>query len=93
MGMSGVLADTYEMTGDTRYLALSKRFCHRAVLDPLCESRGYLDGLHANTQIPNIFGFNRSYQLTEEQNYYAPLPSSEDGAWPFRRAISMRQNS
>ncbi|MGI4756055.1 MAG: beta-L-arabinofuranosidase domain-containing protein [Janthinobacterium lividum] len=70
-GMNEVLADVYEMTGDTRYLALAKRFCHRAILDPLAKSHDYLDGLHANTQIPKIIGFNRLYQQTGEANYLA----------------------
>lgn len=70
-GMNEVLADAYEMTRDARYLMLSRRFCHRAVLDPLSKSRDHLDGLHANTQIPKIIGFNRIYQLTGQENYLA----------------------
>lgn len=40
-GMNEVLADAYEMTGDARYLALSKRFCHQAILNPLSKSRDH----------------------------------------------------
>ena len=68
-GMNEVLTDVYEMTGDTRYLALARRFCHKAVLDPLARSRDNLDGLHANTQIPKIIGFSRLYQQTGEKQY------------------------
>ena len=70
-GMNEVLADVYEMTGDARYLTLAKRFCHQAVLDPLAQSRDHLDGLHANTQIPKIIGFNRLYQQTGQKKYLA----------------------
>lgn len=70
-GMNEVLADAYEMTGDARYLALAKRFCDQAILEPLSKSRDHLDGLHANTQIPKVIGFNRLYQLTGEKNYLA----------------------
>ncbi|MEG9431331.1 glycoside hydrolase family 127 protein [Terriglobus sp. ADX1] len=70
-GMNEVLADAYEMTGDARYLALAKRFCHQAILDPLSKSRDHLDGLHANTQIPKVIGFNRLYQVTGQKNYLA----------------------
>ena len=70
-GMNEVLADAYEMTGDARCLVLAKRFCHQSVLDPLAKSRDHLDGLHANTQIPKIIGFNRLYQLTGQKNYFA----------------------
>lgn len=68
-GMNEVLTDVYGMTGDARYLALARRFCHKAVLDPLARSRDNLDGLHANTQIPKIIGFSRLYQATGEQQY------------------------
>ena len=67
--MNEVLADVYEMTADVRYLTLSKRFCQQSVLDPLARSRDHLDGLHANTQIPKIIGFNRLFQLTGQKNY------------------------
>ena len=70
-GMNEVLADIYEMTGDVRYLALAKRFCHQSILDPLAHSRDHLDGLHANTQIPKIIGFNRIYQQTGQKDYLA----------------------
>lgn len=70
-GMNEVLADVYEMTGDARYLALAARFCHRSILDPLARSRDYLDGLHANTQIPKIIGFNRLYWQTGQKEYLA----------------------
>ena len=68
-GMNEVLADVSEMTGDARYLALAKRFCHQAVLNPLAKSRDNLDGLHANTQIPKIIGFSRLYRQTGEKAY------------------------
>jgi DUF1680 family protein len=70
-GMNEVLADVYEMTGDTRYLTLARRFCHQKILDPLAKSRDHLDGLHANTQIPKIIGFNRIYQQTGQKDYLA----------------------
>ncbi len=69
-GMNEVLGDVYEMTGDSRYLTLAKRFCDRSILDPLAHSRDNLDGLHANTQIPKIIGFQRLYQLTGELSYF-----------------------
>jgi len=70
-GMNEVLADVHEMTGDVRYLTLARRFCHQSILAPLAKSRDHLDGLHANTQIPKIIGFNRLYQQTGQKNYLA----------------------
>jgi DUF1680 family protein len=68
-GMNEVLADVYGLTGDRKYLTLSQRFCHRAVFDPLAQSQDRLNGLHANTQIPKVVGFNRLYVLTGHKDY------------------------
>jgi len=68
-GMNEVLADVFGLTGDARYLSLAERFCHKAILQPLSESRDTLDGLHSNTQIPKIVGFQRLHMLTEKPEY------------------------
>jgi uncharacterized protein len=68
-GMNEVLADVYAITREPRFLSLAKRFCHQALLDPLAQLRDTLDGLHSNTQIPKVIGFNRLYELTGQTNY------------------------
>ncbi|PQV64208.1 hypothetical protein B1R32_10652 [Abditibacterium utsteinense] len=68
-GMNEVLADVYALTGEKKYLDLARHFSHRLVLDPLSEKRDTLSGLHANTQIPKIVGFERIYQLTGDKKY------------------------
>ncbi|MCA1560183.1 MAG: glycoside hydrolase family 127 protein [Acidobacteria bacterium] len=55
-GMNEVMADLYADTGDTRWLALSYRFEHRAVLDPLKRHEDRLSGLHGNTNVPKLLG-------------------------------------
>jgi DUF1680 family protein len=55
-GMNEVFADLYADTGDKRWLALSRKFEHRAVLDPLKRREDPLDGLHGNTQVPKLIG-------------------------------------
>jgi DUF1680 family protein len=70
-GMNEVLADVYAFTNDKRHLALAERFCHLAILTPLSEGRDTLNGMHSNTQIPKIVGFERLYQLTGKQQYHA----------------------
>lgn len=62
-GMNEVLADLYADTGDDRYLRLSKRFHHRAILDPLARGQDILPGKHANTQIPKLIGLATRYEL------------------------------
>lgn len=65
-GMSEVLADVADMTGDLRYLALARRFTHQALLQPLANGQDKLTGLHANTQIPKVIGFARMAQWAGE---------------------------
>ena len=55
-GMNEVLADLYADTGDKRWLTLSYRFEHHAVLDSLKNHQDRLAGLHANTQVPKLLG-------------------------------------
>ena len=66
-GMNEVLADVYAITGERRYLALARRFSHRALLDPLLRREDTLDGLHANTQIPKVIGFARIGELDGDE--------------------------
>jgi len=63
-GMNEVLAELYARTGDEKYLKLSRRFHHKAVLEPLAQREDRLQGLHANTQIPKLIGLARRYELT-----------------------------
>ena len=68
-GIAETLADVSAMTGDAKYLALARRFTHRAVVDPLAAGRDRLDGLHANTQVPKLIGAARIYDLTGDAYY------------------------
>jgi DUF1680 family protein len=63
-GMNEVLADLYADTGDKRWLELSYRFEHRAVLDPLKRHQDRLAGLHGNTQVPKLLGSITRYVFT-----------------------------
>ena len=63
-GMNEVLADLYADTGAERYLKLSRRFHHQAILDPLAKGKDILAGKHANTQIPKLIGLAARYEIT-----------------------------
>lgn len=58
-GVNEVFADVADITGDDRYLKLAERFSHRWLLDPLASRVDQLDGIHANTQVPKVIGFER----------------------------------
>ncbi len=62
-GMNEALADLYRLTGDKRYLDLSRKFYHRNILSPLVRRIPDLEGKHANTQIPKVIGLARLYEL------------------------------
>lgn len=70
-GMNEVLADVYTISKDVKHLALAERFCDQEVLTPLSQGRDTLNGLHSNTQIPKIIGFERLYQITGKPEYQA----------------------
>lgn len=68
-GMNEVCADVAAITGDNKYLTLAKKFCHLAILQPLEAHQDKLNGLHANTQIPKVIGFERIAEVSHDQNY------------------------
>jgi hypothetical protein len=64
-GLLESFVELYARTGSRKYLKLSERFYHKAVMSPLAEGRGQvLEGLHANMQIPKVIGAARLYELT-----------------------------
>ncbi len=63
-GMNDVLANTYAITGDKRYLDLSYKFHDKRILDSLSRDLDDLAGKHSNTQIPKVIGCARRYELT-----------------------------
>ena len=68
-GMAESLAEIYAITGEAKYLARAEKFRHAAVFDPLVRGDDRLTGLHANTQIPKLIGYDRIYQLTGDETY------------------------
>ncbi len=91
-GLNEVFADVYAITAEEKYLELAQRFNHRQILEPLIAHQDRLNGLHANTQIPKVIGFERIAQLSGE----ASLHEAADFFWETvtaRRSIAMGGNS
>ncbi len=55
-GMNEIMADLYADTGNKRWLELSYKFEHRAIVDPLKRHIDNISGVHANTTIPKLIG-------------------------------------
>jgi uncharacterized protein len=66
-GMNEVTADLYADTGDPRWLALSGKFEHRAIIDPLAAGQDNLAGKHGNTQVPKMIGSLSRYIYTGDE--------------------------
>lgn len=69
-GISEAFANIYGLTGDNKYLNLSLRLNHKAVLEPLSIEHDELKGKHANTQIPKIIGVIRQFDFLHNQKLY-----------------------
>jgi len=62
-GMNEPLADAYRLFGDSKYLEGAKKFSHQWELNGMQSlNKSFLDGQHANTQVPKFIGFERIYQ-------------------------------
>ncbi len=68
-GMSEVFADLFEMTGNLDYRQTAERFAQKAIMAPLAKGRDTLDGMHANTQLPKIIGYQRVWEVTGKPEY------------------------
>ena len=66
-GMNEVTADLYLDTGDSRWLTLSGKFEHRAMIDPLAAGQDVLGGKHGNTQVPKMIGSLARYIYTGDE--------------------------
>lgn len=69
-GMNETLADAYHIFGDVKYLDGAKRYDHLYEVNGMqgtteSYSRTFLNGQHANTQVPKFIGFERISQLQD----------------------------
>lgn len=66
-GMNEVLADLYVDTNDPRWLKLSDKFEHQAIVVPLSQGKDILAGKHSNTNIPKMIGELARYEYTGDE--------------------------
>lgn len=69
-GLNEIFADVSVITGDPRYLELARKFSHQVILEPLEKKQDKLNGLHANTQIPKVIGFERIASINGDSSYH-----------------------
>lgn len=63
-GMPEILADLYADTGEKRWLDLSYRFEHHAIMAPAKRDEDNLAGVHGNTTIPKFIASASRYAYT-----------------------------
>lgn len=91
-GLNEVFADVAAITGEDKYLELAKRCSHETILDPLLREEDQLTGLHANTQIPKVIGYQRIAQLEDNPEWM----QASDFFWETvvnKRSVSIGGNS
>jgi len=63
-GMNDVLANIYAITGEKKYLDLSRKFNDEFVMGKLAKRIDPMPGKHSNTNVPKAIGAARSFELT-----------------------------
>jgi hypothetical protein len=63
-GMNDVLANIYAITGNRKYLELSRKFNDEFVMGQLAQEIDPMPGKHSNTNVPKAIGAARCYELT-----------------------------
>ncbi len=69
-GLNEVFADVARITGEKKYLDLAYDFSHESLLKPLRKENDVLNGMHANTQIPKVVGFEAISAISGDQDLH-----------------------
>ena len=70
-GMNETLLDAYHLFGDKKYLTAAKKYSHKDMINNMQSlNTTFLDGKHANTQVPKYIGFERIYELDKTATTY-----------------------
>ena len=69
-GYNESLAELYRLTGTAKYLTASRYFDHDILFNPCLAGQDGLNGLHANTNIPEIIGALKIYEVSGDTNCY-----------------------
>ncbi|MFB3387677.1 beta-L-arabinofuranosidase domain-containing protein [Flavobacterium sp. LAR06] len=68
-GINESFADLYIITKDKKYLETAEKVSHLTLLNPLEKKEDKLTGLHANTQIPKVIGFEKIGVLSGNKDW------------------------
>ncbi len=70
-GVNESLADAYQLFGDSKYLEAAKKYSHQTMVSGMQTlNKTFLNGKHANTQVPKYIGFERVAELDASATRY-----------------------
>ena len=68
-GMNESMADAYQLFGDQKYLDAAQKYTHKTMLNGMQSlNTTFLDGKHANTQVPKYIGMERIGTISSSQS-------------------------
>lgn len=68
-GINESFADLYLITKDKKYLETAQKLSQKAFLESLLQKEDKLTGLHANTQIPKVIGFEKIASISGDKEW------------------------
>lgn len=68
-GINESFADLYIITKDKKNLETAEKLSQKAFLNPLVAKQDKLTGMHANTQIPKVLGFEKIAKLSGNKDW------------------------
>ncbi|MCF4120900.1 glycoside hydrolase family 127 protein [Antribacter sp. KLBMP9083] len=95
-GLNESFVELGTLAGREDLVAEGRRLSHRRLLDPLADGGDPLDGLHANTQIPKVLGYQRLADLAPDGDPEARFATAADAFWTSvveRRTLAIGGNS
>jgi len=68
-GLMEIWANLFGITKDERYKILMERYMRPTLMNPLTLGRDVTTNMHANSQIPEVHGMARAYEVTGDVKY------------------------
>ncbi len=69
-GINESFANLYTITNNKKYLETAEKLTHKNFFEPLLHKEDKLTGLHANTQIPKVVGYEKVAELTKNEDWH-----------------------
>ncbi|WP_338357103.1 glycoside hydrolase family 127 protein [Yeosuana marina] len=69
-GINESFANLYTITNNKKYLETAEKLTHKNFFEPLLHKEDKLTGLHANTQIPKVVGYEKVAELTSNEDWH-----------------------